>query len=320
MSEQDHHVVFADAFDPGAGARVAEVARVTKLQGPSHAELLAAVSDCDALIVRTATAVTREVIAAAPRLRVIGRGGVGLDNIDLAAAAERDITVVHTPHAATDSVADLTVALMLALLRELFAGDAAVRDGRFDAVRKAQRLRELRELTIGIVGMGRIGRAVARRCRTGFGCRILYNDIVDVGWLDVAAERVSKEELYAQADVVTLHLPLTDATRGLIDAGALARFKPDAMLINTARGAVVDSVAVADALREGRLGGAALDVLDVEPPPPDHPLLAAPRCILTPHVGARSHASLARMNDVVDDVIRVLRGEAPRYAAAPPQA
>lgn len=319
MNEPSHHFVFADSFDPSAVARAAKVGRVTELNGPSPSELLAAVGDCEALVVRTATVVTREIIEAAPRLRVIGRGGVGLDNIDLEAAQQRNIVVVHTPHAATDSVADLTVGLMLALVRELLDSDRGVRNGRFDELRGSQRVSELRELTIGIVGMGRIGRAVARRCRTGFGCRILYNDIVGVGWLDVAAERVSKKELYAASDIVTLHVPLTEATRGLIDADALARFKPGAMLINTARGAVVDSAAVAEALSNGPLAGAGLDVLDVEPPPTDHPLLDAPHCILSPHVGARSVASLARMNDVVDDVIRVLQGDDPLYPYVPPK-
>jgi len=319
MNEPSHHVVFTDPFDPPAVARVANVARVTQLDAPSPSKLLAAVGDCDALVVRTATTVTREIIEGAPRLRVIGRGGVGLDNIDLEAAAQRNIAVVHTPHAATDSVADLTVGLMLALVRDLIDCDRGARNGRFDELRGAQRVRELRELTIGIVGMGRIGRAVARRCRTGFGCRILYNDIVEVGWLDVAAERVSKEKLYAVSDIVTLHVPLTEATRGLINAEALARFKHGTMLINTSRGAVVDSADLADALRKGRLAGAGLDVLDVEPPPPEHPLLGVPHCILTPHVGARSVASLARMNDVVDDVIRVLQGDEPLYPYVPPR-
>lgn len=319
MSAGELHIVFADPFDAGAVGRAGSVGRVTQLRSPTDSELKAAVADCHALLARTATAVTRDVIDAASQLRVIGRGGVGLDNIDLKAAAERDITVVHTPHAATDSVADLTVGLMLALLRALAACDARVREGAWGEIRDAQHVSELHECTVGIVGMGRIGRAVAKRCRLGFGCRVLYNDIVDVGWLEVAAESVSKEKLFSVADIVTLHVPLTDDTRNMIDAGALSRLKPGAILINTARGPVVDSTALASALREGRLAGAGLDVLDVEPPPSNHPLIAAPNCVITPHVGARSARSLARMNDVVDDVIRVLNGETPRHPYVPPK-
>lgn len=308
------HIVFSDTYGEEAVERARAAGRVTVLQSPTHAQLRAALADCDALVIRTATTVTRELIEAAPKLRVIGRGGVGLDNIDLEAAAQHSITVVHTPGAATESVADLTLGLMLALLRNLKDCDAQVRGGAWSEARTAIRLRELHDCTIGVVGMGRIGRAVAKRCRQGFGCRVLYNDIIDVGWLETVAEPAGKDELYAVADIVTLHVPLTDATRHLIDAGALAKFKPGAMLINTSRGPVVDGAALAAALHERRLAGAGLDVLDVEPPPADHPLLAAPNCLLTPHVGARSAAALARMDEVVDDVIRVLAGEMPHYA------
>ncbi len=318
MNDDTFHIVFADRFDRTAVSRAEKVGRVTELDGPDASRLVSALADADALLVRTATEVTGEVIASAPKLCVIGRGGVGLDHIDVAAATARGITVVHTPGAATDSVADLTVGLMLALVRDLRAGDRAVRSDRYRAFRSAHRVRELHELTIGIVGMGRIGRAVARRCRAGFGCRVIYHDIVNVGWLDVAAESVDRKALFERADVITLHVPLTSETRSMIDAEALSHFQSTAILINTSRGAVVDSSALAAALRERRLAGAALDVLGVEPPPPDHPLCAAPNCLITPHVGARSALALARMNDVVDDVIRVLRGHTPRFPYTPP--
>jgi len=317
MPSTKPHIVFTDTYGEEAVERARGAGRVTLLESPTRAQLRAALADCDALVVRTATKVTRELIEAAPKLRVIGRGGVGLDNIDLEAAAQHGITVVHTPGAATESVADLTLGLMLALLRDLKGCDAQARGGTWNEARAKQRVRELHECTVGIVGMGRIGRAVAKRCRLGFGCRVLYNDIVDVGWLEVVAEPVSKDELYASSDITTLHVPLTEATKNLINADALAKFKPGAMLINTSRGPVVDSASLAAALHEGRLAGAGLDVLDVEPPPPDHPLVSAPNCLLTPHVGARSAAALARMDDVVDDVIRVLNNETPLYAYTP---
>ncbi len=313
MNERAFHFVFADRFDPTAVARAKAVGRVTELDGSDAAGLALALADADALLVRTATKVTRDVIAISPKLRVIGRGGVGLDHIDLDAATKRDITVVHTPGAATESVADLTLGLMLSLVRDLRAGDRAARNDHYRAFRTEQRVRELHELTVGIIGMGRIGRAVARRCRVGFGCRVIYHDIVEAGLMAVAAEPVARDTLFQTADVISLHVPLTDATRGMIDAAALSYVRPGAMLINTSRGAVVESAALAQALCEHRVAGAALDVLDVEPPPADHPLLLAPNCILTPHVGARSILALSRMNDVVDDVIRVLEGKRPLF-------
>lgn len=317
MNDSTPHCVLADHFDDASVARLGAVGRVTVVDGADTRGLSCALADADALLVRTRTPVTRELMAAAPKLRVIGRGGVGLDNIDLTGATERGITVVHTPDAGTESVADLTVGLMLALVRDLPGADQAARADRYVSFRNKQRVRELHELTIGIVGMGRIGRAVARRCRAGFGCRVIYHDIVDVGWLDVRAEAVSKETLFRTSDVVTLHVPLTPLTRDMVNAEALSWCRPECLLINTSRGAVVDSRALAQALFAHRLGGAGLDVLDVEPPPADHPILAAPRCILTPHVGARSILGLDRMNAVVDDVIRVLRGARPLHAYQP---
>ena len=317
MNEESPHIVFADHFDEASVARASEAGRITVVDSADTSELLRVLPDADALLVRTRTSVTRELMASAPKLRVIGRGGVGLDNIDVTCAAERGITVVHTPEAGTDSVADLTLGLMLALVRELRDADLAARSDRYASFRSGQRVRELHELTIGIVGMGRIGRAVARRCRAGFGCRVIYHDIVDVGLLEVCAEPVSRATLYQSSDVISLHVPLTPLTRGMIDGEALSRCRPGCLLINTSRGAVVDSRALALALSEQRLGGAALDVLDVEPPPRNHPILAAPNCILTPHVGARSILALDRMNAVVDDVIRVLRGARPHHAFRP---
>jgi phosphoglycerate dehydrogenase-like enzyme len=286
-----------------------------ELADPDEGALRAALPEADGLLVRTRTRVTADLLAAAPNLRVIGRGGVGLDNIDVEAARERDIVVVHTPAAATESVADHTLALLLALLRGTHAADAAIRAGAYAKGRNAFVTRELHSLTVGIIGLGRIGKAVARRCRHGFGCRVLYNDLVAPGYVDFVAESVSKERLYEEADVVTLHVPLTEATRRLIDAEALARFRRGALLINTARGAVVDAHAVADALQAGHLGGAAFDVLEEEPPAADDPLLSAPNVVLTPHIAARTAAALERMNDVVVDVLAVLRGHEPRWPA-----
>jgi len=305
----------AEAFDAPAVEKLRAVGEVVVLDACDEAHLKESVADCDALLVRTRTTVTRAVIDSAPRLRVIGRGGVGLENIDVDAARERGIAVVYTPHASTDAVADLTVGMMIALLRNIHGCDAKVRRGKFWEAREGFISREMSELTVGIVGMGRIGRAVARRCRNGFGMTVLYNDIVSPGWIDFVATAVTKDQLYSHADVVTLHVPLTDSTRNLIDAAALKEFKEGTVLINTSRGAVVDSLALADALAAGTIVGAALDVFDLEPLPDDHPLMRAPNTLFTPHIGSRSVSGLARMNDVVEDVVRILQGRSPLYPA-----
>ena len=317
MANQRWHFVLAEPFDAAAVERLRGAGEVTVLDAHDEESLKTAVRDCDALLVRTYSKVTRAVLDQASRLKVIGRGGVGLENIDLDAARERGIPVVYTPAAATDAVAELTIGLMIALVRQIMAGDAAVRRGGFEQARRTTCTHELSELTLGVVGLGRIGKAVARRCRHGFGMRVVYNDIIFPGWMDFPATALEKDELYNVSDVVSLHVPLTDETRNLIDATALAGFKPDAVLINTSRGAVVDSDALAHALATDQLAGAALDVFDPEPLPPDHALIKAPNTLFSPHVGARTVDGLARMNDVVEDVIRVLNGLPPLYPAGP---
>jgi D-3-phosphoglycerate dehydrogenase len=315
VSSLTPHILVCDAYDPSAIARLEAVGRVTVLPKIDESELRRAIEDCDALLVRTCTRVTRDVLKRGKRLRVVGRGGVGLENIDVDAAREYGIEVVHTPAAATQAVADLTVGLMLALLRRVTESDRLIRAGRFDQARALPPAREMSELTIGVVGMGRIGRAVGRRCSLGFGTRVVFNDIQEVDGLDFPAAAFSKSELYRVADVVSLHVPLTDRTEQMINADSLELFQRAALLVNTARGRVVDSNALADALSSGRLGGAALDVFDPEPMPADHPLFRAANTVFTPHAGARTVAGQRAMNDVVDDVIRILKGQPPYFPA-----
>ena len=312
MADLPLHIVFAERFDEAAIERVRSIGHVTILSACNEAALVGAVSECDALLVRTYAQVTRQVIEKAKRLRVIGRGGSGLENIDLDAARERGIAVINTPDAATQAVADLTVGLIISLVRGVAVSDAMVRAGRFREARERSPSRELHELTLGIIGLGRIGRAVARRCRHGFGMSVLYNDIVDPGLLDFVGTAVDKDRIYRESDIVSLHVPLTDQTRGLIDDATLSKFKDGAILINAARGAIVDSSALARALGNGKLAGAGLDVFDPEPLPPDHPLMHAPSTLFTAHIGARTRLALAGMNAVVEDVIAVLQGRHPR--------
>lgn len=309
-------ILVTERMSASAMARLEAAGDVTLLNRPDEPTLLAAVADADALVVRTYTTVTRGVLDAARRLRVIGRAGVGLDNIDLHAARERSIPVVHTPAASTHAVADLAIGLILAVQRRIVECDRGVRQFEFHALRQRRPgFAELRHQTLAVIGMGRIGSQVARRAAMGFGARVIYNDIRAVGPFPFAVQGVSFEQALAAADVVTLHVPLTRRTRGMIDAAALRRMKRGAVLVNTSRGPVVDNLVLADALHRGIIAGAAIDVYNPEPPPPDHPLRTAPNCVLTPHIAARSPEGLAAMNDVVDDVIAVLQGRPPAWPA-----
>ncbi|NLT06299.1 MAG: D-glycerate dehydrogenase [Solirubrobacterales bacterium] len=241
-----------------------------------------------------------DLIAAAPDLRAVSTYAVGTDNIDLAAAAERGIPVGHTPDVLTETSADLALALMLAVMRRIPAGDAEVRAGEWLTWEPARLLgHDLHRATVGIVGLGRIGQAVKRRVE-GFGARVVHSGRTD---------GMPVEQLLEEADVVTLHCPLTDATRGLIDEAALRRMGPDAYLVNTARGPVVDTDALRRALEEGWIAGAALDVTDPEPLPADHPLLSAPNLVVAPHLGSASHETRAEMADIaVDNLLAGLAG------------
>jgi len=234
-------------------------------------------------------------------------------------AAEAGIPVVHTPAASTHAVADLVVGLILAVQRRIAVFDPRVRAGEFASLRsEAPQTAELQHQTLGVIGMGRIGRAISQRLGVGFGMRVIYYDIREIGLLPFVAEaQPSAEAVYAQADVVSLHVPLTKLTRGMIDDESLSHFRPESVLINTSRGPVVIADALARVLHEGRLAGAGIDVFDPEPLPVDHPLLSAPNCVLTPHIASRSKEALAAMNDVVDDVINVLEGKPPVYPADP---
>ncbi len=299
-------VLLAEPLDPESEARLAAGAVVVRAPACDALTLCRLIGDCDALVARTSTPVTRAVLQSGPRLRVVGVAGVGVDRVDVKAAAELGIAVLSTPAAATDAVADLTLALILHQLRPVGRLAAAYRAGAFHAAREHPHGRELASCVVGIVGMGRIGSAVGRRS-AACGARVIYNDIVPVGPFDFAATPVEKGEIWERSDIVSLHVPLTEATRRLVDAAALSRFKPGAILVNTSRGAVVDTAALTAALQTKRLGGAALDVVDPEPLPAGHPLFAIDACVLTPHIAARTHEGLRRMFGIVDAVLARLR-------------
>ncbi len=239
------------------------------------------------------------LLDACPDLRVISNLAVGADNIDVAATSARGIPVGYTPGVLTETTADLALALMLAAARRLPEGMAAVRDGEWITWEPGWLLgRDVHGATLAIVGPGRIGQATARRAE-GFGMDVRF-----VGRADPL------EEALAEADFVSLHVPMSEATRGMVDAAFLGAMKPTAFLVNTARGGLVDQDALARALAESTIAGAALDVTDPEPLPPDHPLLDAPNLIVLPHVGSATHATRERMADLaVDNLLAGLAGE-----------
>ncbi len=265
----------------------------------------------EALIVRNQTRVDAELLQAAPRLRVIGRLGVGLDNIDLQAARARGVVVTAGRNANAIAVAEYVLAAMLHAARGLSAADASVRAGQWDRTRFGGR--ELWGSTLGLIGAGEIGRRVARRARA-FGMRVIAHDPL-VGPYDFApAEQdialLPFEEVLARADYVSLHVPLLPATRRLINAKTLAQMRPDAVLINTSRGAVVDEAALRDALDAGCPRFAVLDVREQEPPPSDDPLRSHRAVLLTPHIAGLTAEAQERTSQlVVGDVLRVLDGE-----------
>lgn len=270
-----------------------------------------------AVVVRNQTRLTAEVLAAASALRVVGRVGVGLDNIDVAAATRLGIVVVAPLKANAVSVAELAFGLLLALARKIPAGDRATRAGAWD--RKAGTGVELDGKTLAIVGFGRIGRLVAARARA-FGMRIVaFDPFVSAGDPSLAETgveiRPGIETALEEADFISVHVPLSDRTRHLFDARVFAAVKPGAYFINTARGGVADEAALLAALRSGRLAGAALDVRETEPPGDPGELEALPNVILTPHVGAFTVEAQARtLNAVASDVERVLGGLAAENA------
>jgi D-3-phosphoglycerate dehydrogenase / 2-oxoglutarate reductase len=244
-----------------------------------------ALAGSDALIVRSATRVDRAMIEAAPTLKVIGRAGVGVDNIEVAAASERGILVFNAPDANTVAAAELTMALMLSLVRRVTEADRSVRDGKWD--RAGLQGVELRGKTLGLIGAGRIGGEVARRCLAFEMTVIIYDPYLTADRAaGLGAELVGLDHLLATADIVSIHVPLNDETRGLIDPERLRRLKSQAFVVNASRGGVIDESALAAALEEGRLAGAALDVYHSEPLPGDSPLRSAPNLVLTPHLGA----------------------------------
>jgi glyoxylate reductase len=267
---------------------------------PSAEELRARVADADGLLAMLTDRIDADLLEHAPRLKAISNYAVGYDNIDIAAAASRGIPVGNTPDVLTETTADLAFALLLAAARRLPEAIESVRRGDWGTWEPDRYLGfEVHGATLGIIGMGRIGSAVARRARS-FEMKVIHAGGRDRGAL---------APLLRESDFVSLHCPLTPETHHLIDAAALAEMRPTAILINTARGPIVDQVALRRALIDGTIAAAALDVTDPEPPPTDDPLMSAPNLIVVPHIGSATHATRERMADLaVDNLLAALDG------------
>jgi D-3-phosphoglycerate dehydrogenase len=307
-------VLVADSIAPDGLEILRQEHSVDVKTGLNESELVDIIGEYDALVVRSAPKVTARIIQAGTRLQVIGRAGVGVDNIDMDAATERGILVVNAPDGNTLAAAEHTIAMMLALARHIPAADRSMREGKWD--RKRFMGVQIADKTLGVVGLGRIGSEVARRGR-GLGMHVLAYDPYTAGaWAESLGAEVCDglTDLLARSDFVTVHVPLTPATRGLIGAHELALMKPTARIINCARGGIVDEEALLAALDAGQIAGAALDVFASEPPT-NSALLAHPKVVLTPHLGASTaEAQVAVAVDVAQQVVDVLAG---RPAAHP---
>jgi len=288
-----HRVLVADDLSPEG----IEILRSAGLDvdvnvGMKAEQLEAVIGHYDALVVRSATKVTAKVLEKASRLRVVGRAGVGVDNVDLPAATRRGVVVMNTPGGSSVTVAELAVGMMLSLSRHIAQATASIKGGKWE--KKRFQGRELAGKTLGVVGIGNIGSVVVDRC-LGMKMKVVAYDpfISPEAAVKLGAELVSLDDLWARSDLISLHVPLTEQTRNLVNAQTIAKMKPGALLVNCARGGLVDEAALAEALAAGRLGGAALDVFQKEPPPPDHPLLKLDNFICTPHLGASTEEAQA---------------------------
>jgi glyoxylate reductase len=281
---------------------------------PPRAVLLEKAANVRGLLTLLTDKVDAELLAGAPHLRVVSNYAVGFDNIDVPQATARGVVVGNTPGVLTETTADMAFALLLAAGRRLVEGDRLVRAGRWQTWSPTMLLgQDIHGATLGLLGLGRIGEAVARRAR-GFTMRLLYHSRSRRRALEdeLGMRYVGLDALLAESDFVSLHVPLTAETRGLINAETLRRMKPTAVLVNTARGAVVDQGALAEALRAGVIAAAALDVTDPEPIARDDPLLALENCIVVPHIASASVATRTRMGLMAaENLLAGLRGEMP---------
>lgn len=285
-------ILIADAFDDSLPGRLAAFGEVT-----SDA---AKIAEADVLLVRSKTKVTKEYLAGAPNLKLIIRGGVGLDNIDVEAARGKGIEVKNTPRASSIAVAELTFALMMVVPNRIIEGHNGIKEGKF--LKKELKRTELYGKTLGLLGAGLIGTEVARRA-LAFGMRVVAHDHYISN--HALAELIEDDdEFYSVCDFISVHLPLTAETKGMIDRNTIAKMKDGVILLNTARGKVVVEEDLAEALKSGKVRAYATDVFYSDPPDPSSPLLTAPNVVMTPHIGGSSKENLLRIGDNVIDILK----------------
>ena len=283
-------ILISDAFDPSLPNRLKQFGEVT--DDPSR------LPEADVVLVRSKTKCTKEYIDGAPNLKLIIRGGVGLDNVDREYAKQKGIEVFNTPAASSVAVAELAFAHMLAIPNRLIEGHNTMTEGKWE--KKALKRTELMGKTLGLIGIGRIATEVAKRANA-FGMKVIaYDKYVDKSdW----AEMKSFDEILTQSDYISLHTPLTDETKGMINKGTIAKMKDGVVIINTGRGKCIVEEDMADALKSGKIKTYATDVWFSDPPPPDSPLLSAPNILMTPHIGASSKENLLRIGDTIVDIL-----------------
>jgi len=311
----DWKILLTDGLEESGQAILRTAGEVHDRNGISADDLLQVVGDYDAMIVRGRTKVTPAVFAAAKKLKVVGRAGVGVDNIDLNAAREHKVTVVNSPLATSVAVAELTFGLMLALVREIPRADATMKAGKW--IKKELEGTEVYGKTLGLIGVGRIGSHVAMRS-IAFGMKVVGYD-PELTVAEIAkrgAESVTLDQLFRQADVISLHVPLINSTRSMLNSEAFSKMKRGVLIVCAARGGVIDEDALLAALNSGHVAGAALDVYATEPPGLTG-LVAHPKVICTPHIGAQTGESQGRAAiDISGEVLNALRGEALRWKVA----
>jgi len=288
----------------------------------SHDQILALLAGVHGVVLGGAFQMGPQALDQAPMLEVVGRHGVGLDNVDITAASDHRIPVTYTPYGPTESTAEHALLLILATARRLTQLDRAVRGGNWQIRNRLEVMgRELDGMTLGVVGFGRIGQRLAEMCRDALHMEVrVYDPYVDAETVAAwgAEQAADLVELAGQVDVLSVHAPLTPQTRGLISRDVIRALKPGAILVNTSRGPLVDEGALVEALEDGHLGGAGIDVYDPQPPAPDHPLYGFEQVVLTPHVASFTREGRRRMGlTVVEDVLRALRGERPEFLANP---
>ncbi len=301
-----HTIIVTEGLEAVPFAWLKQHADVREVSYKDRAALAAALQDAAALIVRTYTQVRAELLAAAPHLKVVGRAGVGLENIDLQACTQRGIKVISTPQANTHAVVEYVFNLIFSLGRPVVHLNAPISAEEFHRYRKTNRGLELHGKTLGILGMGSIGRSVGRVAHA-LGMNVIYNDVIDVSeHIDFPAQSVDKPELYRRADILTIHVSHRPGNERMINEKTFALMPRHTILVNTARGEVVDAGALAEALKSGTIAGAAIDVHEPEPPGPDYPLWGVNHLIFAPHLAARTQGAMDAMSWVARDVVEFL--------------